>query len=103
MGVRLPGWLQWTLLLWQFAKELAQFANFADAALLRQDSDFHYGDPTVDDGTGKRPAPIGSYEPNAWGIHDMHGSVNELCADGYLNRLRGGLDPWEPRIRKGTW
>ena len=33
-------------------RELAQFANFADAALLRQDSDFHYGDPTVDDGTG---------------------------------------------------
>jgi formylglycine-generating enzyme required for sulfatase activity len=82
--------------------ELARFANFADAELLSQDSDFYYSDRNSNDGTGKRPAPIGSYEPNAWGIHDMHGNVNEICADGYLNELPGGLDPWVQRIKEGN-
>ena len=82
-------------------KDLARFANFADAELHRQDSDFYYSDRNVNDGTGKRPAPIGSYEPNAWGIHDMHGNVIEICADRYQPELPGGTDPWVTEVEKG--
>ncbi|MEM7393337.1 MAG: SUMF1/EgtB/PvdO family nonheme iron enzyme [Verrucomicrobiota bacterium] len=74
-------------------KELARYANYADAELFRQDPDFHYSDRSSNDGTGKRPATIGSYEPNGWGIHDMHGNVNEICADRYVAELPGGKDP----------
>ena len=55
-------------------------------------------------------AVVGSYQPNAWGLYDMHGNVSEWCLDWIDDLSNGMTDPQGPsssgfgRVQRGgSW
>jgi hypothetical protein len=92
------------------ARELRRVANIADSSFKQG---FPAGAANVpwDDGH-PFTAPAGRFEPNAFGVYDMHGNVLEWCHDWYdanYYERSPGQDPKGPNsgksrvIRGGGW
>lgn len=60
-------------------------------------------------GNSSHHTTVGSYEPNSWGLYDMHGNVWEACLDWRGNLSSGVTDPQGPSsgavrvARGGCW
>ena len=74
------------------------------------DDELMLGDAAWFSGNGEgKGHPVGTKQPNAWGLHDMHGNVWEWYSDLHGGNLQGGLDPVGPAVgsnrvsRGGSW
>jgi formylglycine-generating enzyme required for sulfatase activity len=112
---RLPSGWEYTLSTeaqWEYACRAGTTAPFSFGIQLNGketncDGNYPYGTTTKGPFL-VRPTTVGSYSPNHWDLHDMHGNVSEWCRDGYKKKLPGETDPFvstgRSRItRGGAW
>jgi formylglycine-generating enzyme required for sulfatase activity len=79
-------------------------------------TDISYGDLDAiawyDGNSGGRTHPVGQKEPNAWGLYDMNGNVDQWCQDHYGETYYDGSPSTDPQgpwggsyrvIRGGGW
>lgn len=82
----------WTGLERESLREM-HVANLADQAAGRADEQWQdiASWPELDDGDAVH-APVGTFTPNPFGLHEVHGNVWEWCLDGRGDELviRGG-------------
>ena len=88
-----------------------RYANGADEALKRRDSDWKWATASCDDGYA-RTAPVGAYEANGFGLHDVLGNVWEWTEDCWNESYTGAPSDgsaWESGscsrrvLRGGSW
>jgi len=104
----LPTEAQWEYSCRAGTETVFHFGNTLNGTDANCDPDLPYGTPIRGPYLGK-PSVVGSYPPNAWGLYDMHGNVDEWCADWYHRVLPGGSDPvgassgYYRAVRGGSW
>lgn len=88
--------------------KLCLYANHADL-----DTNYPWRNTSCSDGEDKKTAEVGQYKPNAYGLHDMYGNVQEWTEDCWHENYTGAPsdgNAWTDEIeckqrvvRGGAW
>jgi len=97
---------------WEVACRAGSDTPFSTGESLPSEAaNFYYDESGARVGPGRRTVP-GTYPPNAWGLHDLHGNVAEWCADAWFASHESAASDGSPRpgeetsprvIRGGSW
>ena len=108
---RLPSEAQWeyacragTTTPFYFGETItSQLANYRGSSIYASEPKGEYR---------KKTTAVGSFKPNAFGLHDMHGNLWEWCQDNWYENYRGAPVNGDPRlsgdkdikvVRGGSW
>ena len=80
---RLPTEIEWEYACRGGVNESMPFATGRTLTLAQGNFDAKSPDETAQRRPLRRPSEVGSYPPNGFGLHDMHGGVWEWCVDRY--------------------
>jgi formylglycine-generating enzyme required for sulfatase activity len=108
---------------WEYACRAGSRTPFAVGdEISPAQANFLYDENGVRTGIGRR-LPVGSYPPNAFGLHDLHGNAGEWAADTWhpdyqgapedgrawietgddRRVVRGGAWDYQPRLLRSSW
>jgi formylglycine-generating enzyme required for sulfatase activity len=86
---------------WEYACRAGTTTPFYFGETISTDQANYHGDFTY--GSGKKgkyrekTTPVGSFQANAWGLHDMHGNVEQWCQDWFGDYPQNDIvDPQGP-------
>jgi sulfatase modifying factor 1 len=92
----LPTEAQWEYACRAGTTTATSFGDNLSSSHANFNGNYPYGN-AVKDRWLKKTAKVGSYPANAWGFHDLHGNVSELCSDYYGDYPDGSVsDPVGP-------
>lgn len=89
---RLPSEVEWEFACRAGTLTRTHFGENISSRLANYDGNFPLPGSEKGPSLG-RTAQVGTYPANAWGLHEIHGNVNEWCLDWYHREVKGGVDP----------
>jgi formylglycine-generating enzyme required for sulfatase activity len=98
---RLPSEAQW-----EYAARAGTTTAFNTGNCIHTDhanyhGQYEFGDCPVAPGYFGKAVPVGSYEPNAWGLYDVHGNIFEWIRDCWHSNYEGAPDDGSAWMNEG--
>jgi formylglycine-generating enzyme required for sulfatase activity len=85
---RLPSEAEWEYACRAGSAKPFAFGDTITTNVVNYNGNYTYGNAPKGEYRG-RTTPVGTFQPNAFGLYDMHGNVWEWCADTWHNNYEG--------------